>query len=157
MMFLVIWLMETGLSFMATVMGLSKLNNHIYDLVDIFSIFPFLGGLCLFELFLNLDMGRNSVINNVAKHTLCVYLFHENPLFRYWIWDKVFRVDGFYYQNVGIYLIHMFAVTIILFLIGFILDVIISKLWRLINSIFCDKIFVVDSLMMQIELEDKHV
>lgn len=45
----------------------------------------------LFALVLKFDCGTSRVINFLASCTLGVYLFHEHPLMRDFIWQKVFH------------------------------------------------------------------
>ena len=52
-------------------------------------------GLFLFMTFKNLKVPHNPFINSIAATTFGVYLIHENPLVRYWLYHAVLKSDYF--------------------------------------------------------------
>lgn len=52
-------------------------------------------GLFLFMAFKNLKFPHNPFINSIAATTFGVYLIHENPLVRYWLYYAVLKSDSF--------------------------------------------------------------
>ena len=92
------------------------------------SIFMF--GLCvgLFGLFLGIKPFYNKFINAVSKSVIGVYLIHEHPLMRTFIWTKIFKVgDG---ESIILnWLIAIPAVFIICLVIDFVLDKTVFKIW----------------------------
>lgn len=155
--FVSVWIMESILSFIATKVSIPSVHKHIYDLVDIYSIFPLIIAVCLFELFLNKRMAYNKIINWIASHTLCVYLFHENPTFRYWIWDDVFKVGRFYKETTVVYLLHIVLVACTLFVMGIVLDITVAILWKFISKLFHRRLELIDTSLKNIYMEEKNV
>lgn len=61
--------------------------------------------------FLKLDLGHRKVINSISSATFGVYLIHEDPILRNWLWHQLFRNSDF--QN-SPYLIPYAIMAIIL-------------------------------------------
>ena len=130
--FLVVFV-ESGLSLAASMTGTVKISNHIYDLVYIYSPIPVILGIMTFIWFSEqsgqvLRINLSGGIRKIAKHTFSIYLLHENPHFRYLIWDKVFRIDSMYYKPAWKYLLHMFLVVVLIYVTGIIVDIIVSAI-----------------------------
>ena len=130
--FLLVVCAECGLSLFASVTGMVKISNHIYDLVDIYSPIPVILGIMTFIWFSeqSIQIGKDKYIGRgiqkIAKHTFSIYLLHENPHFRYLIWDKVFRIEIMYYMPLWQYLLHMCLIVTLIFVAGIITDIIVS-------------------------------
>lgn len=130
--FLLVVSVESGLSLFASMTGMVKISSHIYDLVDIYSPIPVVLGMMTFSWFSeqSIQIGKSKYIGvgirKIAKHTFSVYLLHENPHFRYLIWDKVFRIDSMYYKPAWKYLLHMFLIVVLIYVTGIITDIIVS-------------------------------
>lgn len=152
-----VWLMESILSICATKMNIAGIHKHIYDLVDIYSIFPLIVSVCLFELFLHMRLAYNKVINWMGAHMLCIYLFHENPTFRYWIWDDIFNIGMFYGKTTIVYLLHMVLVTSVLVTVGIILDVVFTKSWKSIIKLFHKRLELLEAALRKMYMEDENV
>lgn len=131
--FLVVFV-ESGLSLIASMTGTVKISNHIYDLVDIYSPIPVILGIMTFiwfseqsgQIITNKFIGGG--IRKIAKHTFSIYLLHENPYFRYVIWDKVFRIDSMYYMSAWKYLLHLCLIVVLIYVTGIITDIIVSAI-----------------------------
>lgn len=131
--FLLVVSIESGLSLFASMTGMVKISSHIYDLVDIYSPIPVILGIMIFIWFSeqSIQIGKIKYIGGIrkiAKHTFSIYLLHENPHFRYLIWDKVFRIDSMYYNPAWKYLLHMFLVVVLIYVTGIIVDIIVSAI-----------------------------
>lgn len=130
--FLLVASVESGLSLFASITGMLKISSHIYDLVDINSPIPVILGIMTFIWFSEQSIQSGHVkkfgggIRRIAKHTFSVYLLHENPHFRYVIWDKVFRINSMYYMPAWKYLLHMCLIVSLIFVTGIIMDIIVS-------------------------------
>lgn len=130
--FLLVVSVESGLSLFASVTGMVKISSHIYDLVDIYGPIPVILGIMTFTWFSeqNIQIGKvqyiGGGIQKIAKHTFSIYLLHENPHFRYVIWDKVFRIDSMYYTPAWKYLLHMCLIVALIYVTGIIMDIIVS-------------------------------
>lgn len=74
-------------------------NNYLmWELIITALIVPICA--CIwFYLFVNLDIGANRFINNVASTTLGIYLIHESTIGRPLIWYNIFNVDTVQYKS----------------------------------------------------------
>lgn len=133
--YLLVVVVECGLSFTASQMGLEQISRHIYDLVDIYSPIPVVLGIMTFAYFQNSNVNIGGDISKIATHTFSVYLLHENPEFRYLIWDNVFKIDIVYGKPMWMYCLHMLGVVVILFIAGVFLDVIVTTIWKSISRL----------------------
>lgn len=129
--FLLVVFVESGLSLFSSMSGIVKISSHIYDLVDIYSPIPVILGIMTFTWFSEQSRQINANISGggiqkIAKHTFSIYLLHENPHFRYVIWDKVFRIDSMYYMSAWKYLLHMCLIVVLIYVTGIITDIIVS-------------------------------
>ena len=135
--YLLVVVVECGLSFTASQIRFAQISRHIYDLVDIYSPIPVVLGIMTFAYFQNsnLDVGGGKKISKIARHTFSVYLLHENPELRYLIWDKVFKIDVMYGKPVWMYCFHMLGVVVILFTAGVFLDDVVTTIWKSISRL----------------------
>lgn len=81
----------------------------------------------LFILFKNLNMKTNKHINLISTSTLGVYLIHDNPYFRNYIWGNVF-IKEFYTSEYFILYVIGFAFS--LFIILSLIDIIRNVLFK---------------------------
>ncbi len=87
----------------------------------------------LFELFANINIKSNKVINTLASTTLGIYMIHDG-LLRKFIWVNIFHTKEMLSTNYAI--VYIFMVTIIIFILGVIIDLIRQYLEKkLINPI----------------------
>jgi hypothetical protein len=85
-----------------------------------------LDAIFLFYIFKNTDIKNSKLINNIAKTTLGIYLFHENPVLGNILWDEILKVKVVYVSP--LFIVYMFASVILLFGIGALIDLIRIKL-----------------------------
>lgn len=74
----------------------------------------------LFKLFESIDIRSNELINKIASTTFGIYLIHDFGPFRYFIWDKIFRVDVLYTKQ--LFSFYAFLVVIIIFIVCSVID-----------------------------------
>ncbi len=101
------------------------------------SIFPFLTSIFLFKAFLNLKIKKANlkVVRFLSSSTFAVYILHENPYLRNIIW-KTIDFNSLVGESSIKLIIYTFTVSIIIFLIGIIID----KMFKLVvNKIFWNK------------------
>lgn len=75
----------------------------------------------IFELFKDIKLKYNKIINTLASTTLGIYLLHDSVLNKY-IWKNIFRTLKC--LNSKYYLLYILASSIIIFLVGAIIDLI---------------------------------
>ena len=74
---------------------------------------------CIFLLFLNKSF-YSSFVNKIAKFTFGVYLIHDNPFIRNYIWNNIFKTSQ--YANSPFLILHLFLTVIIIFVICILID-----------------------------------
>ena len=86
------------LLFAASVLTFDLIGNYIElvarnatHFIALSSPLIILGGVCLFLGFKNLKIPSSKFINQVALSVFGVYLIHDNPFVRTWLWHDVFR------------------------------------------------------------------
>lgn len=79
----------------------------------------------LFAGFKNLKIKNNNFINFIGSSTFSVYLLHENKYLRNFFWEKLFKNKFFYNQN--FFILHPLVSTIIIFLLGTLLNFFYKK------------------------------
>lgn len=104
-------------------LGVELYNLSVLDMNNIFSLFI---GVGVFLLFLKISIKRNRFINYVAGTTFGIYLFHDNFLFRDWIWG--FYVNRQAYYDSPLFLAHCFLIVSALFFMGMVFDIIMGYL-----------------------------
>lgn len=91
----------------------------------------------VFHIFLNINIKSNKIINKLASTTLAIYMIHDGALSGY-LWNNIFK-SGVHLQSK--YLIfHIVAATIIIFLVGAIIDLVRQLLEKYSVKIILDKI-----------------
>ena len=69
----------------------------------------------LFYLFKHFELKENRIINHLSRAGLGVYLFHENPILRLFLWDGWLNIDEVYRGPVLVYLFHFCISVLLLF------------------------------------------
>lgn len=117
-------------------LGIELFNLLVLDMNNIFTLVI---GVCIFLLFLKISINTNRFINYVAGTTFGIYLFHDNFLFRDWIWGYYVHRDAYY--GSPLFLAHCFTVVSVLFILGMVFDIIIGYLIKpVLDSAKVDKI-----------------
>ena len=124
--FIVNWLLYAGSTYkIGMIIGSGKGSLLVANVLKFFrhGFFAPLAAICLFMLFLQVDIGSSKKINTVASTTLGIYMLHEGIAMRMLIWHRIFNVNGPISQSVLFPLYYIFVVAVI-----FILDVSIDLL-----------------------------
>lgn len=109
---------------------ISFIDNHfeqVFMYPFAYNRFPIL--LCsifVFSFFKNLEIKKNKFINTIASTTFGVYLIHENPLLRKFIWHGIFKFDFFMDSNYLLF--YMIFASVVTFLCCSIIDFLRQKL-----------------------------
>lgn len=69
----------------------------------------------LFKIFESIDIDSQELVNKIASTTFGVYLIHDFGPFRYFIWEKIFRVDVLYTKQ--LFPLYAFLVVITIFIV----------------------------------------
>ena len=85
------------------------------------NIIMFILSISIFNYFINLNISYNKIINTLASTSLGIYMIHDGALQNY-IWIKIFKTNIQLYTKY--YLIHIIYTSIIIYIIGFIIDII---------------------------------
>ncbi|MPM98179.1 hypothetical protein SDC9_145362 [bioreactor metagenome] len=107
------------------------------------SVLMLIWSLSLFLFFRKLEI-ENKIINLLASTTLGVYLFHDGPI-RYLLWNDIFKIKN--YTNLNYFGFYLILVSLLLFLIGFGLDM--GR--KFLEKMFLDNLF--DKIKFQKLLE----
>lgn len=75
---------------------------------------------CLFMAFKKLIIRNNKFINKIALTTFGVYLIHDNPVMRGFIWDNLFKT--YLYSNSRYLIIYSIAVALAIYMVCSIID-----------------------------------
>ena len=78
--------------------------------------------LSIFILFLRINVGTNKYINNIAKCTFGIYLIHDNPYLKEFIWIKLFKVNSFYNYNSILFILNTIIIVLIVFTVCFVIE-----------------------------------
>lgn len=95
------------------------------------SIFIFVTAVELFITFVKLPTITNTWINKIASCSLGIYLIHDNPLMREYLWKTIFKNQNHYFSsNLLIYsILTIFTVYLICMLIDLIRQATIEKIY----------------------------
>ncbi len=113
----------------------SSMGGRYYDLLarlvtnGINRPLVFFAALFIFCVFRNIKIQNNSILNVFASTTFGVYLIHENPLIRKWIWHKLFNLDK--WVNNPLLLLYMLFCVVATFLICALLELFRRNLFRI--------------------------
>lgn len=114
---------------------LSKSNevllDSIYTFSEISSVLLFVGAICMFLFFKNLNIKHNNVINRLASVSFGVYLFHENYFMRGFLWLDTFRWDNLF----GSGLIAGILIAVLIYLSGGLIEILREVIFKYFNSL----------------------
>ena len=106
------------------------------------SIFIFVTAVELFITFVKLPTINNTWINKIASCSLGIYLIHDNPLMREYLWKTIFKNQNHYFSsNLLIYsILTIFTVYLICMLIDLIRQATIEKIYLKITDKVYNKV-----------------
>jgi surface polysaccharide O-acyltransferase-like enzyme len=118
---IILFLVSTGLIALPILiiefLGIHRINANYFWRPN--SILMLMWSASLFLLFRKLEIKENKWINLLASTTLGIYLLHDGPI-RYFLWNKVFNIKD--YANSIYFIFYLLVVMMIIFLIGFVID-----------------------------------
>ncbi len=116
---------------------------RIYTLSGYFQIWTkipnLMEGIGLFLIFKNIKLKPNKMVNTVAASTFNVYLFHDHPLMRDILWEKLLKVND--YVGRSTFLIHFVFSVIIVFGVGTAIGWIYKHTIEKLFALMYDKVF----------------
>ena len=81
---------------------------------------------CLFRFFEKLDISRHEklcrFINYVSAGNLGIYMIHEHPLIRNYIWGEIFATDKISFYTQRFYLIKIFMFIVLIYVCCWVID-----------------------------------
>lgn len=102
----------------------ANINPEIYNLNEAMlqgnSLFTVLASIAIFNVFLNIDIGKIKIINRIAASTFAVYLIHDNSLIREVLWGYL---DNSKIHNADAMLLYGVKAMIVVFIICILIDI----------------------------------
>ncbi len=96
--------------------------------INMNSIVIFIESVLLFLTFKNLEIKANNVINVFGKYSFGVYLFHDNFIFKSFLWKNILKIENFYFANPYFLILHILGCTIGIYLVGTLIELIRVKI-----------------------------
>ncbi len=118
------WLFIAGIVWIADINNRSNYGIGYIDwftFANMTSIFSLLSAVGFFILFKEWRLGYHPWINKIASAMLGVYLIHENPLLRHWLWKTVFNVQQ--HLNESYFFVYAFAVIVSVFIVCTLIEI----------------------------------
>ena len=75
-------------------------------------IIIFIESILLFLAFRNIEIKENKIINLFGKYSFGVYLFHDNFIFKSFLWKNILKVEFFYLAEPFLLIVHIIGCTI---------------------------------------------
>ena len=76
----------------------------------------------VFLCFKSINIKYNKIINDIAKISFAVYLFHDNDFFREYLWNNILHVKNFYNANLLILIGHIIFSILYIYITTFVLE-----------------------------------
>lgn len=102
--------------------------NYDWEFSEYYSIFPFMSSLTVFCFSLKLNIKRDNKINFFAGLMYGVYLFHENPFVRNFLWNSIWPLSK--YSNSYFFVVSLLGKVSIIFLLGIFFEIIRNFLFK---------------------------
>ena len=97
-------------------------SSYIYHFAGINSLFTLIISISMFLFFKNLKIKNKKWINIISSTTFGIYLIHDNPYVRQFLWVTVFKNSTFYQSN---YLfIHAIISIFVVFIISSLIELV---------------------------------
>lgn len=96
--------------------------------INMNSIVIFIESVLLFLTFKNLEIKANNVINLFGKYSFGVYLFHDNFIFKSFLWKNILKIENFYFAEPYWLILHIIVCTIGIYLVGTLIELIRVKI-----------------------------
>ena len=112
MKFLYGYLVCSVLTFLSNLFLTRLIGHNVLHFLGYDKIFTFVGSVCLFLFFKSLTI-KSTSINYIASLVFSVYIIHEHPAVRAYIWQGLFHCDTWIYSSY--YPIYSIGIIIIIF------------------------------------------
>lgn len=96
------------------------------------TVLLFMSSISLFAIFKNLHIPSLKILQSLASVTFAVYMIHDGPLSD-WIWKDLFHVAS--YGNSHFLLLYIILFSLILYLCGYLADLVRKLIWHWANWI----------------------
>lgn len=122
---------------------LLKKGIDIYNFNTINSAFILILSVSFFSIFKNRKPIRNKILNSISKHTLGVYLMHDNPFIRDLLWKDIIHCNT--YIKSKIFILNATVVIPAIFIICLIIDYIVDfvferNIYKIVDKILIKRI-----------------
>lgn len=89
-------------------------NDRAFILYELNSPLVLIGGISLFWLFKKMPAFKNKIINRLASNMFGVYLLHDNPNLRSFLWHDILKNESVYDKSMLIIILHAILCAIII-------------------------------------------
>ena len=117
---------------------LSKFNSillgNMYYFTKISSALVFMSAVCLFMFFKNIKLKESKFINWLGSVSFGVYLFHEHPYMRNFLWFELFDVN--LYTNTIFFGVKGICIVCAIFIVGGLYETVRQFLFKLISNMY---------------------
>ncbi len=117
--------------------SLIEKSNYLFGAYD-YTILLLLMAILIFSIFKNMNI-KSKIINYISSSTLGVYLIHDNPIIRTWLWQKFW--PGVNFINSNLFILHIVAKVLLIFIVCVIIDKIRIMLFHKWENKLSDKIY----------------
>lgn len=115
------------------------INNASYLIRKNYSFVVFGLAFSLFLLFKAIKIKENKFINYISSSVLGIYLIHDNPFIRNWLWNEFWPNSNYFFSNFLV--IHAIVKILIIFIICLIIDKTRILFFKRIEYKFSEKIY----------------
>jgi peptidoglycan/LPS O-acetylase OafA/YrhL len=117
---------------------LSKFNSillgNMYCFTKISSALVFMSAVCLFMFFKNLKLKESKILNWLGSVSFGVYLFHEHPYMRNFLWFELFDVN--LYTNTMFFGFKGICIVCAIFIVGGLYETIRQFLFSFVEKLY---------------------
>ncbi|MBS5858109.1 MAG: acyltransferase [Clostridia bacterium] len=113
-----------GVSIISTYLSINieSFEKGITYLANQNSITVVLLGLSIFQLFRNINIKYNKLIEICAKSSFAVYLIHDNVYLSKILWKNIFKTQNYYNENTFVLIFHIIITTIIIYAVTLLIE-----------------------------------
>ena len=97
------------------------------------AIFPLFISIIFMILFTKISIKENKLLASLGAATFGIYLFHDNANFKTFLWGKLFHIPELYVSK--LFIPASFVVVIIIFIAGYLLDLIIEYIVNMVINL----------------------
>lgn len=108
-------------------------SSDIWMFSYLHSIFVFVSAICLFLYFKNLNIKKSKIINLLGSVSFGVYLFHEHPFVREFLFKKLFFAGNLALQPW--FLLSSILIVVFIYLLGGSIDLIRQSIFKYFSNV----------------------